>query len=61
MYHSLNKVLSAKGMVTSAGDEGGFAPYLSSNKAALEVTIPGLMFKSKKYSKEVIRQNGGCL
>jgi enolase len=48
-------------MVTSAGDEGGFAPYLSSNKAALEVTIPGLMFKSKKYSKEVIRQNGGCL
>src|SRR6185295_11347816 len=31
VFHSLKKVLSAKGLSTAVGDEGGFAPMLSSN------------------------------
>ena len=35
--HSLKKVLSAEGLNTAVGDEGGFAPSLPSNEAALEM------------------------
>ncbi len=37
IFHSLKKVLSARGLNTAVGDEGGFAPNLPSNEAALEV------------------------
>nr|WP_290700156.1 phosphopyruvate hydratase [Halomonas sp. UBA3074] len=37
IFHSLKKVLSAKGLSTSVGDEGGFAPDLASNADALAV------------------------
>ncbi len=37
IFHSLKKVLSAKGLNTAVGDEGGFAPDLSSNAEALAV------------------------
>jgi len=37
IFHHLKKVLSAKGLNTSVGDEGGFAPNLKSNEAALEL------------------------
>lgn len=37
IFHHLKKVLSARGLSTSVGDEGGFAPNLPSNEAALEV------------------------
>jgi enolase len=37
IFHSLKKVLSGRGLSTSVGDEGGFAPNLPSNEAALEV------------------------
>ncbi|GHE22289.1 phosphopyruvate hydratase [Halomonas urumqiensis] len=37
IFHALKKVLSARGMATSVGDEGGFAPNLSSNAEALAV------------------------
>jgi enolase len=37
IFHSLKKVLSGRGLSTSVGDEGGFAPDLPSNEAALEV------------------------
>ncbi len=37
IFHQLKKVLSAKGLNTAVGDEGGFAPNLPSNEAALEV------------------------
>jgi enolase len=36
VYHSLKKTLKAKGLATAVGDEGGFAPSLPSNVAALE-------------------------
>ncbi len=37
IFHSLKKVLSARGLNTAVGDEGGFAPNLPSNEAAIEV------------------------
>jgi len=37
IFHQLKKVLSAGGLNTAVGDEGGFAPNLPSNEAALEV------------------------
>lgn len=37
IFHALKKVLSARGLATAVGDEGGFAPNLSSNAEALAV------------------------
>ncbi|WP_375000367.1 phosphopyruvate hydratase [Aeromicrobium sp. CTD01-1L150] len=37
VYHALKSVLKAEGLSTGLGDEGGFAPNLSSNRAALEL------------------------
>ena len=37
IFHQLKKVLSGRGLNTAVGDEGGFAPNLPSNEAALEV------------------------
>jgi len=39
VYHSLKAVLKDKGLNTSVGDEGGFAPALSSNREALELIM----------------------
>jgi len=39
IFHALKKVLQKKGMNTSVGDEGGFAPNLSSNAEALDVIL----------------------
>jgi enolase len=36
-YHALKKILDKKGMTTAVGDEGGFAPNLESNRAALDL------------------------
>ena len=42
IYHSLYKVLKDKGLNTNVGDEGGFAPVLSSNKEALELILAAI-------------------
>ena len=39
IFHSLKSVLSGKGMNTAVGDEGGFAPDLPSNEAAVETIM----------------------
>ncbi|ROS78664.1 phosphopyruvate hydratase [Cellulomonas sp. PhB143] len=39
VYHSLKSVLKAKGLATGLGDEGGFAPNLESNRAALDLIL----------------------
>jgi enolase len=39
VYHALKKVLKKRGLSTSVGDEGGFAPDLGSNREALEVIV----------------------
>ena len=42
VFHALKKVLHARGMNTSVGDEGGFAPDLPSNEAAIEVILQAI-------------------
>ncbi len=42
IFHALKKVLSAQGLSTAVGDEGGFAPDLSSNEAAIEVILEAI-------------------
>jgi enolase len=39
IYHHLKSVLKARGLATAVGDEGGFAPNLPSNRAALETIL----------------------
>jgi enolase len=42
VYHSLKRVLADKGLDTNVGDEGGFAPTLSSNKQAIEAVLSAI-------------------
>jgi len=42
VFHALKKVLSKRGLATSVGDEGGFAPNLESNEEALQVIIEAI-------------------
>ncbi|MGI6513055.1 MAG: phosphopyruvate hydratase [Syntrophomonadaceae bacterium] len=42
VYQGLKKVLNKKGLATSVGDEGGFAPNLPSNEAAVEVILEAI-------------------
>ncbi len=42
VFHALKSVLSAKGLNTAVGDEGGFAPDLSSNEEAIEVILQAI-------------------
>lgn len=39
IFHTLKKILKAEGLVTAVGDEGGFAPNVESNEAALELIL----------------------
>ena len=41
-YHALKSVLKEKGLATGLGDEGGFAPSLASNRAALELIVEAI-------------------
>ena len=42
VYHSLKKVLQSRGLATGLGDEGGFAPNLESNAAALDLIVEAI-------------------
>src|SRR5207344_2881113 len=42
VFHSLKKLLNAKGLSTTVGDEGGFAPNLPSNAAALDLIMEAI-------------------
>ena len=42
VFHALKGTLKARGLATSVGDEGGFAPDLESNEAALEMLVEGI-------------------
>jgi enolase len=52
-FHTLKKVLSGKGMATSVGDEGGFAPQLKSNEEALQVVMEAIKKAGYKPGKEI--------
>ncbi len=42
VYHHLKQVLKAAGLATAVGDEGGFAPNLASNEAAIELILKAI-------------------
>ncbi len=53
VFHSLKKVLGARGLATSVGDEGGFAPDLLSNEAAIEVILEAIEKAGFKAGKDI--------
>ena len=53
VFHTLKKVLSAKGYSTNVGDEGGFAPDLKSNAEAVEVLLQAIENAGYKAGKEI--------
>ncbi|HSL26290.1 MAG TPA: phosphopyruvate hydratase [Acidimicrobiia bacterium] len=52
-YQSLKKVLAGRGLVTNVGDEGGFAPNLATNRAALELLAEGVEAAGYSLGDEV--------
>lgn len=53
VFHQLKKSLSKRGLSTSVGDEGGFAPDLPNNQAALEVILEAISAAGYQPGKEV--------
>ena len=53
IFHSLKAVLKGKGMNTAVGDEGGFAPNLSSNEEAIEVIVEAIKKAGYEPGKDV--------
>lgn len=54
VFHNLKKVLSSKGMSTNVGDEGGFAPNLESNEAALEIIMESIKKAGYTPGKDIM-------
>ena len=54
VFHSLKSVLSKKGLNTSVGDEGGFAPDLASNEEAIEVILQAIEKAGYKAGKDIL-------
>ncbi|MFP3881168.1 MAG: phosphopyruvate hydratase [Actinomycetota bacterium] len=42
VYHALKQVMAGRGLATNVGDEGGFAPDLPTNEAAIELLLEGI-------------------
>lgn len=53
VFHALKKILKDRGLSTSVGDEGGYAPALSSNEAALEVVMEAIKAAGYKPGKQI--------
>ena len=53
VFHNLKSVLKSRGMVTSVGDEGGFAPNLGSNEEALKVIVEAI--EKAGYTTEQVK------
>jgi enolase len=53
VYHALKKTLKQRGLSTAGGDEGGFAPDLESNEAALEAVLAGVEAAGYEAGKQV--------
>ncbi len=53
VFHALKKVLSSKGLNTAVGDEGGFAPDLESNEAAIQVILQAIESAGYKPGQDV--------
>ena len=53
IYHSLKSVLKKRGLATSIGDEGGFAPNLESNRAALDLIVEAVEKAGYKLGSQI--------
>ncbi len=53
IFHTLKKILSGKGLPTGVGDEGGFAPRLPSNAAAIEVILEAVAKAGYAAGKDI--------
>lgn len=53
VFHALSKVLKKSGLSTTVGDEGGFAPNLSSNEAAIEVILEAIAHTGLKAGEDI--------
>ncbi len=53
VFHKLKEVLKSKGYSTSVGDEGGFAPNLSSNEEAIELITQAIKLAGYEVGKDV--------
>ena len=54
IYHTLKKVLKSKGLATGVGDEGGFAPNLSSDEEALKLIVEAIKQAGFKPGEDVV-------
>ena len=54
VYHTLKKILASKGHSTSLGDEGGFAPNLSSNEEPIEVIMEAIKEAGYEAGKDIV-------
>ena len=54
IYHTLKKVLKEKGLSTGVGDEGGFAPNLSSDEEALELIVEAIEKAGYKPGEDIL-------
>ena len=54
IYHTLKKVLKAKGLATGVGDEGEFAPNLSSDEEALKLIVEAISKAGYKPGEDVV-------
>jgi enolase 1/2/3 len=53
VFHALKKVLNEKGLNTAVGDEGGFAPDLPSNEAAIEIILEAIEKAGYKAGEDI--------
>lgn len=54
IYHHLKKVLRGRGLATAVGDEGGFAPDLPNNAAALDLIIEAIESAGYKPGQDIV-------
>ncbi len=54
IFHELKSVLNSKGMNTAVGDEGGFAPNLSSNEEAIEIILESIINRGLNPGKDIL-------
>ena len=54
IYHNLKALLKSKGLSTALGDEGGFAPNLSSNSEAIEVILEAVEKAGYKPGEDIV-------
>ena len=53
VFHNLKKILSDKGLIVAVGDEGGFAPKLAGNRAALDLLMTAIEKAGYKPGEEI--------